>query len=234
MLEVIREAQASGRQALDEGQAKTLVARFGVPVPRSVVLRNEPDVEAAIERLRAPLALKVMSPTLLHKSDVGGVRLRLDSTAAVREAMREMRSDPRLAAHAVHGFLVEEMAQPGHELVCGGRWDLNFGPVVMVGLGGIFVEVLADVSFRLCPILPVDAREMLDELRGVRVLQGSRGGLTASTDAIVDVLMAVGGADGLLLRAKGDIVELDLNPVIVDATQAMAVDARILLRGEPA
>jgi acetyl-CoA synthetase (ADP-forming) len=234
MLEVIRQAHAEGRRALDEAQAKRLVADFGVRVPRSVVIRADADVDAATGRLRAPFALKAMSPTLLHKSDAGGVRLRLGCAAAVRDAMRDMRSDARLAMHAVDGFLLEEMAQPGHELVVGGRWDANFGPVVMLGLGGIFVEVLADVSFRLCPIERVDALEMLDELRGARVLEGARGGVVASREAIVETLMAVGGPQGLLPCAKGDIVELDLNPVIVDAAHATAVDARILLRGEAA
>jgi succinyl-CoA synthetase beta subunit len=230
MLDVIQDARAAGRRALDDEQAKRLVAGFGVRVPRCRVVRGDADIDAAMGELRAPFALKAMSPTLLHKSDAGGVRLRLHSSAAVREAMHEMRTDPRMAAHELDGFLLEEMAAPGHELVCGGRWDANFGPVVMVGLGGIFVEVLADVSFRLCPIEPVDAREMLDELRGARVLDGARGGVAASRDSIVDVLMALGGENGLLLRARGDVVELDLNPVIAAATHATAVDARILLR----
>ncbi|HVZ46822.1 MAG TPA: acetate--CoA ligase family protein [Ramlibacter sp.] len=230
MLEIIREARAAHRKSLDEAQAKRLVAAFGVRVPRSTILREDADVDAAMSELRAPLVLKAMAPTLLHKSDAGGVRLRLDCASAVRDAMRDMRTDRRMAAHSVDAFLLEEMASSGHELVIGGRWDANFGPVAMLGLGGIFVEVFADVSFRLCPIERIDALEMIGELRGARVLEGARGGAVASRDAIVDALMAVGGADGLMLRAEGAIAELDLNPVIVDAARATAVDARVLLR----
>ncbi len=232
MRDLIGKARAAGRRALDESQAKQLVARFGVRVPRAAVLHQEADVDAAARDLRAPFVLKAMSPTLLHKSDAGGVRLGLDSAIAVRDAMRDMQSDPRLAPHSVEGFLLEELAQAGHELAIGGRWDANFGPVVMLGLGGVFVELLADVSFRLCPIERIDALDMLGELRGLGALEGARGGVAVSKDAIVDVLMAVGGAEGLLLRGKGQIVELDLNPVIVGATHATAVDARLLLSAD--
>jgi acyl-CoA synthetase (NDP forming) len=141
-----------------------------------------------------------------------------------------MRADPRMTAHHIDAFLLEEMAPPGDEIVVGGSWHPQFGPVVMVGLGGIFVEVFADVSFRLCPIERQDAVEMIAELRGAVVLDGARGGRVANRDAIVDVLLAIGGRQGVLLSAGGDIVELDLNPVIVDHTQAIAVDARIVLR----
>lgn len=230
MQKLLDAARAAGRNALSEAEAKQVISHFGVQVPRCSILRIEEDIESCVTPLRPPLALKALSHTLMHKSDAGGVRLDLCSAADVRKAMAAMRSDPRMAPHEIHGFLLEEMAARGHEVVIGGTWHPTFGPVVMVGLGGIFVELVSDTSFRLCPIERVDAKEMIADLRGAPALDGARGGLAASRDAVVEVLLAVGGANGLLLSAGGDIVELDLNPVIVDQFQATAVDARIVLR----
>jgi acetyl-CoA synthetase (ADP-forming) len=121
------------------------------------------------------------------------------------------------------------MAPPGQEVVIGALRDPHFGPLVMVGLGGIFVEVLSDVAFRICPITRVDAEEMLDELKGARVLEGARGREPASREAIVDVLLRMGGEAGLLMQHASDISEADINPLIVSSTGAVAVDARIIL-----
>ena len=136
---------------------------------------------------------------------------------------------PQIASARVDGFLVEEMAPPGQEIVVGGVRDPQFGPLVMVGLGGVFVEVLADVSFRICPITRLDAEEMLDELKGAALLKGARGRKPASRAAIVDVLLKVGGEDGLLMRHAADMQEADINPLIVSETGAVAVDARFVL-----
>ncbi len=121
------------------------------------------------------------------------------------------------------------MAPPGQEIVVGGVRDPQFGPLVMAGLGGVFVEVLADVAFRICPITRLDAEEMLDELKGAALLKGARGRTPASRAAIVDVLLKVGGEDGLLMRHAADIQEADINPLIVSEDAAVAVDARFVL-----
>ena len=129
----------------------------------------------------------------------------------------------------IEGFLVEEMAPAGQEIVVGGVRDPQFGPLVMVGLGGIFVEVLADVSFRICPITRRDAGEMLDELKGAALLRGARGRKPVSRTAIVDVLLKIGGEGGLLMTHAQDIAEADINPVVVSEHGAVAVDARFVL-----
>jgi acyl-CoA synthetase (NDP forming) len=121
------------------------------------------------------------------------------------------------------------MAPAGLEVVIGGLRDPQFGPLVMVGLGGILVEVLADVSFRICPIARIDAEEMLDELKGTALLRGARGRKPASREAIIDALLRIGGEDGLLLRHAQDIAEADINPLIVSDEAAVAVDARFVL-----
>ena len=170
-----------------------------------------------------------MSPEILHKSDVGGVRVGLVSSEAIVGAIGEMLAVPQIARARRDGFLVEEMAPAGQEIVVGGVRDPQFGPLVMVGLGGVFVEILADVAFRICPITRLDAEEMLDELKGAPLLKGARGRPPASRAAIVDVLLKVGGEAGLLMRHAADIQEADINPLIVSAEGAVAVDARFLL-----
>jgi acyl-CoA synthetase (NDP forming) len=153
----------------------------------------------------------------------------LKSAADVRDAIREMAALPAIARARVDGWLLDEMAPPGQEVVIGGLRDPHFGPLVMVGLGGIFVEVLSDVAFRICPITRLDAEEMLDELKGAKVLDGARGRGPASRDAIVDVLLKMGGEGGLLMAHAEHISEADINPLIVSSTGAVAVDARIIL-----
>ncbi|RPI43107.1 MAG: acetyl-CoA synthetase [Betaproteobacteria bacterium] len=229
---LIQAARLAGRTSLDELSGKRLLAQYGVAVPKSVVVQAGDTLAPKLRDLRAPYVVKVMSQDILHKSDVGGVRVRIQDAAAVEGAIREMLGRSEIARARLDGFLVEEMAPPGHELVIGGLRDPQFGPLVMVGLGGILVEVLKDVAFRICPIEPIDALEMLDELKGRALLDGVRGQAPVCKRAIVDALMRIAGADGLLTRLGDDIAEADINPLIVSERGAVAVDARFILRPE--
>src|SRR5262245_45948439 len=231
-LDVFAEARRQGRAALDERAGKELLAGFGIAVPKSLVVRDAREAASVLAALKPPFAVKVMSPDILHKSDVGAVRVGLTSSEAIVEAIGEMLAVPQIAKARRDGFLVEEMAPAGQEIVVGGVRDPQFGPLVMAGLGGVFVEVLADVAFRICPITRRDAEEMLDELRGAALLKGVRGRPRVSLEAIVDVLLKMGGEDGLLMRYAADIQEADLNPIIVSETGAVAVDARFVLTKE--
>jgi acyl-CoA synthetase (NDP forming) len=227
--ELIVEARKQGRAALDELAGKALLAGFGVTVPKSLLIQGAAEAAAACEQLKAPLALKVVSPDILHKSDAGGVKIGLKSAREVEESVRAMMKRPAIEGARIDGFLVEEMAPPGQEMVIGGLNDPQFGPLVMVGLGGVFVEVLADVTFRICPITRVDAGEMLDELKGAALLRGARGHQPVSREAIVDALLKVGGEGGLLMTHARDVAEADINPLIVSESGAVAVDARFVL-----
>ena len=227
--DLIAAARAAGRTALDEVAAKQVLANLGVAVPKSMIIQDVTGAARACKELRPPLALKVVSPDILHKSDAGGVKVGLKTTAEVEDAIRAMMRQPAIANARVDGFLLEEMAPAGQEVVIGGLADPNFGPMVMVGLGGIFVEVLADVAFRICPITRQDAEEMLDELKGAALLKGARGRRPVSHSAIVDALMKVGGEGGLLMTHGADIAEADINPLIVSENGAVAVDARFIL-----
>ena len=233
---VILEARKQGRVALDELAGKRLLASFGIPVPRSLAIPDAAGAAAACAKLNPPLVLKVVSPDILHKSDVGGVKVGLRTPGEIEEAIRTMMLRPEIARARVDGFLLEEMAPAGQEVVIGGLRDPQFGPLVMVGLGGVFVEVMADVSFRICPITRLDAEEMLDELKGAPLLKGARGRKPASRAAILEALLKVGGAGGLLMTHAEEIAEADINPLIVSEHGAVAVDARFVLtqqsRGE--
>ena len=228
---MIAEARKQNRAALDERAGKELLAAYGVAVPRSVVVPGVAEVAAALGKLNLPVVVKVMSPDILHKSEARAVRLNITSSEELAMACEEILANARAYKKdaRIEGFLVEEMAPAGQEIVVGGVRDPQFGPLVMVGLGGIFVEVLADVSFRICPITRRDAGEMLDELKGAALLRGARGRKPVSRTAIVDVLLKIGGEGGLLMTHAQDIAEADINPIVVSEHGAVAVDARFVL-----
>jgi acyl-CoA synthetase (NDP forming) len=227
--QLITAARAEGRSALDELTGKKLLASFGIATPRSSMVSGPGGVTKALETMKLPVVVKVMSPDILHKSDAGGVKVNLNSNAEVEEAISAMRIAPQIKDARIDGFLIEEMAPAGQEMVIGAVEDPQFGPLVMVGLGGIFVEVLGDVAFRICPITRLDAEEMLAELKGAAILKGARGRKAVSQDAIVDALLKIGGEDGLLMRCAGEFKEADINPLIVSDSAAVAVDARFIL-----
>ncbi|MER5998334.1 acetate--CoA ligase family protein [Nonomuraea angiospora] len=205
-----------------EHEVKALLSTAGVPVPRGVVVHDldfDRDFDRAGE-LAEPLVLKAFGPGLVHKSDVGAVALGLsrEDLAAAAAGMR--------ARLEVAGFLVEEQAEAGVELIVGLVRDLGFGPVLLAGLGGVWTEALRDTALRLCPISEEDARRMLASLRGSSVLYGSRGGPPVDVDAVVKLLMTVGGPGGLWERLE--LGEFELNPVIAGPSGVIAVDARYL------
>jgi acetyl-CoA synthetase (ADP-forming) len=221
---------AAGRTALSEDDAKQVLASFGLRVPRRVVVPFAQPVGDSLDALTLPFVLKVVAPSILHKTDVGGVRLGLHDALEAQSAIDEMSARLTAAGHAIEGWLVEEMAPAGPEIVIGATIDPRFGPNVMVGLGGVMVELFEDVAFGICPIRPNEARRMLDSLRGVRLLRGWRGAPQADENAVIDALLRVGGSDGLMLALTDLVSELDVNPLIVSSDGAIAVDARIVLR----
>ena len=227
--DAISAARKNNHRAIDEATGKKLLHYFGISVPKSIVTKNSNTVANDIMDLNFPVAVKVISQDILHKSDSGGVKVGLGNINDVKDAIIKMSTSSKIQAANVEGYIVEEMAPKGQEIVIGGIKDPQFGPLIMVGLGGIFVEILKDVSFRICPIEEVDAFEMLAELKGSAILEGTRGQNPVSKNAIVDVLMKVGGANGLLLQLEEEVQEADINPLIVSEKKAIAVDARLIL-----
>jgi acyl-CoA synthetase (NDP forming) len=187
-------------------------------------------VEEAVKmgsQIGFPLALKVVSPQILHKTDVGGVALNIDSEDVLRDAYQKLitkvaRNKPEAQ---ILGVLVEKMMPPATEVIVGGIRDSQFGPAVMFGMGGIFAEVYEDVAFRVAPLDKMDALSLMNEIKGSKILKGFRGEPAADTDAIIKVLLNVSG----LMTEHNSISQLDLNPVIVYSDSACAVDSRIIM-----
>ncbi|MDN3987383.1 acetate--CoA ligase family protein [Zwartia vadi] len=227
--QLIAQARTNGRSALDEPTAKRVLKGYGIRAPQSMVVHTEAELDEAFRQFSGPVVLKLISPEVLHKSDFGAVVLGLRDAESIKASMREISKRCRDQGYAIDGFLLEEMVDKGHEIVVGGYRDETFGPVIMFGLGGIFVEVLQDVTFRICPITEADAREMIQDLRGASLLKGARGGINVPDEVIVETLMTIGGEQGLFYTLADSIEELDINPLLATAQGVIALDARIVL-----
>ncbi len=228
----IEHAQAARRSFITAQSAEEIVAAYGIPVPRGRVTRNLADAKAAAAEIGYPVALKVASPDILHKSDVGGIRLDIPDEPALADAYEDVMScvHARMPEAKVWGVQLQEMAPKGTEVIVGVNRDPTFGPLLMFGLGGIYVEVLKDVVFRLCPVTEADAREMISEIRSYALLRGARGRKPADIDAVIDVLARV----SRLVSDFPDIMELDINPLFVfdKGHGAVAADIRIGIGGQ--
>jgi len=227
-LPIIAGARAQKRNSLLETEALRLLAAHGVAVPRSALLTAPDDAEALPpELLDVPVALKIVSKDILHKSDVGGVRLGVSGAAAIRNEAAALLSDirNRCPGAEITGVLVTPMAGKGVEVIIGVTNDPQFGRVVMFGLGGVFVEVLNDVVLRALPLDQAEAGRMLDGIRGRALLEGIRGAPPVDRDKLISLLLAV----SRIAVAHPEISEIDLNPVIVNANGYNVVDVRMLL-----
>lgn len=229
MSDAIEAALADDRTSLTEAEAKRLLADAGVAVPEFRVVESADAAVDAAEAIGYPVVAKVASPAVLHKSEWGegaGVAVGLDSPEAVRDAAERILSlaDEEGTDASV---MLEEMAdlEAGVEVIVGGVRKPAFGPTVLVGLGGVFTEVLEDVSHRLAPVDRAEARTMIDELDGAALLSGYRGRPAADLDSLADVVVAVGD----LLADHDEIAEIDVNPVLATEDGAVALDALVVL-----
>ncbi len=231
--EILEQARAEGRSALLEHEAKRLLGLHGVPVPFERLAESAGEAAALASRLEGPVALKVVSPNILHKSDAGGVLLNLVGEDRVREGFERILANAGAYAGPdpdVRGVLVTPMAEDGLEVIIGTKEDDQFGPVIMFGLGGVLVEILRDVSFRVLPISPTAAKKMIREIRSYSILRGVRGGPPLDEKALRRLLLSCSE----VVEAYPVIREMDLNPVIVHQSGVSVVDARILLKTVPA
>lgn len=220
----LEEALAKGQSALNEHDAKRFLAGFGIPVCREVLVGAPEQAAAEAGAIGFPVALKASGATLFHKTEVGGIALNLKSREEVRDEARRLLRIPGCQA-----VLVQEMIQGDRELVCGLTRDAQLGPCVMFGLGGILTEVLDDAVFRLAPLTSTDALEMLQEIRGARILGPFRGQPPADTAALASILIALGT---IALQYEA-VREIDLNPVKIRPDGSpVAVDALIALQAK--
>lgn len=215
---------------LDPADAFRVLELYGVPVAKWRLARDRDEALAAAGEIGYPVVLKAVAPGLVHKSDVGAVRVDLRDEAELSQALEEMAGAVTAAGHAVEGFLVQEMARGGHEVIFGITTDPRFGPLLMFGLGGKYVEVFQDVRFAVTPLDAEEAREVVRGIRGFKLLEGVRGEPGADLDLLVEILLRL----AQLSQRHPRIRELDLNPFLAgpDRQSARALDARILV-GEP-
>jgi len=214
-------------EMLSQIDAERLMTKYGIPTPRAAVAKDAEEAAAAAEKIGWPVVLKILSPDIVHKSEAGAIALDIKSAEELRSAasrilssVRKSRPDAR-----IDGFLVQETLR-GHELIVGAARDEQFGPVVLLGSGGIFVEIVKDVTFRVAPITRKDAWEMIKELKAYAALSGARGQKAADFSALEGVLLSVSS-----LIMNENVLELDINPLFV-SDRCVAGDVRVMVSEE--
>ncbi|MGB6066844.1 MAG: acetate--CoA ligase family protein [Desulfomonilaceae bacterium] len=221
-MQIIQKALSTGRYVLSEYESKQLLAGFGIPVTREILVENAEDLISATRNIGYPLVLKGCSSEISHKTETDIIRLDIrtesEAVAAFHEIKAKLNGIPG-------GILVQEMIKGQRELMAGLTRDPQFGPCVMFGLGGIFTEILKDVSFRLAPLKPRDADDMMREIKGHKILEAIRGMEAADTDMLVKILMKLGDI-GI---ENEPIKEIDINPLILRGGKPVAVDALVVL-----
>jgi acetyltransferase len=230
-MKVIDRARLDGRDSLTEIEAKQVFAAYGMQTTRTKLAKSEAEAIELAHSIGFPVVMKIVSPDILHKSDAGGVKVNIKDDAGVREAFRSILANAKeyKAEANIHGIAVQEMAPWGTEVILGSINDPTFGPTVMFGLGGIFVEVLKDVTFRVAPVSTSQALRMLGEIRGAPILAGVRGELPRDREALAETICTY---STMILELADEISESDANPVLVyaEGKGLKVVDARIILK----
>jgi acetyltransferase len=223
----LRPTREAGGGKVPELDALALLESYGLPVASARLARTPDEAARVAGDVGFPVGIKSVSPHIVHKTDVGGVRLGLTTADEVRDACRDMAASIARAAPdaRLDGFLVQQMVDGGRETIVGVARDRVFGPLVMFGLGGIFVEALRDVAFRIAPLTTRDARELIRGIRGLPVLEGVRGAPPVAFDALADAILRV----SQLAVDFPEITELDLNPLLAFPDRVVAIDARVML-----
>jgi acetyl-CoA synthetase (ADP-forming) len=224
---ILKRAKEEGRKHLLEPEAKAVCMEYGIPVTNFKVAKTQAEAVKFADQIGYPVVLKIISPDILHKSDVGGVIVNLKSAEEVKSAYKQILQNVKKhrADVKIVGVLVQEMAPPSVEVIVGALKDPQFGPAIMFGLGGIFVEILKDVSFRVAPLTEAEAREMIGEIKAYPLLKGYRNLPPADIESIINILLNT----SRLVMEHQEIKELDLNPIMVYERGAKTVDARILI-----
>lgn len=225
-------ADAAGSTSLGEALTRPLLSAYGIPVVAGLTATSAAEAAAAADQIGYPVVMKIVSPDILHKSDVGGIRLNLRDADAVAAAFDQMMStvSQKIPAARLEGVLIEASAPQGQEVIIGMRRDPNFGPLMMFGLGGIYVELFGDVAFRVAPLSRADAREMIEKTRAGKLLTGFRGQAHADLDAVVETILRL----SQLALDFPQIEEMEINPLLVlpRGQGALALDGRVILSSQ--
>jgi len=230
-LKIIAQARADGRSSLTEIEAKQVFTAYGLPVAKTALAKSEDQAVKLANDVGYPIVMKIVSPDILHKSDAGGVKVNIKDDASCRDAFKTIMANAKAykADAAIHGIAIQEMAPWGTEVILGSVNDPTFGPTMMFGLGGIFVEVLKDGTFRVAPVSSSQALRMLGEIRGAPILAGVRGEAPRDRQALAEIVCSY---STMIIDLADEIAESDANPVLVyaEGKGAKVVDARIILK----
>ena len=224
---IIEGGQIGENGYLRPDEVNRILSAYGLPVCGAELVALDGDLAAVAERLSYPLALKIFGESIVHKSDFGGVVLGIDDARALEDARSQMRSELETSGmlDRVEGMMVQEMAAPGKEVILGMAIDPKFGPILMFGMGGKYVEITQDIAFRVMPVTDVDAWEMVKAIKSYPLLEGVRGEPRVDIDFIIESIQRL----AQLVDDVPSILELDMNPVIItpDRASCRVVDARI-------
>jgi acyl-CoA synthetase (NDP forming) len=225
--DIIGQARKEKRSLLTEIESKELFKEAGIPVVEARLAQTKAEAIALSKKMGFPIVIKVISPDVVHKSDSGGVKLGLQNATQVGKAYSEILSSVKkhYPKAKIQGVSVQKMARPGIEVIVGMTKDAQFGPILMFGLGGILVEILKDVAFKIVPLTKRDAHEMIREIKGYPLLEGYRGQEPADIPFLEDLILKVSD----FVDNNPDIKELDINPIFAYKDKAVAVDARVIL-----
>ena len=231
--DIIRSARAQGRLSLTEIEAEKVFAAYGLPVAKTALGRWEDEAVALAAGMGCPVVLKVVSPDILHKSDAGGVKIGIRDEAGVRDAFRTIMKNARAfkADADILGVAVQKMAPAGLEVILGSVNDASFGPTMMFGLGGILVELLRHVTFRIAPVSPRQAKLMLEKVHAARIMDGLRGESPRDRDALAEV---VARYSRMVVDLGDEVAESEANPTLLYEVGkgVKIVDARIVLKNK--
>jgi acetyl coenzyme A synthetase (ADP forming)-like protein len=227
--ELFADVRAEDRLMIGDAEARAILEAYGIPVPRSQLAETPEEAAEIARQIGYPVAMKIASPDILHKTDIGGVRLNIQNDEEVRDYFDLLiyRTMRYMAEAEIWGCLVQDMVSGGREVILGMNRDPQFGPLLMFGLGGIYVEVLRDVTFRLAPLSREDAEEMVAEIRGYPLLRGVRGQRAVDIEGIIDTLLRI----SQLVTDFPEVVELDINPLLVrdEGQGVVGIDMRLVL-----
>jgi acyl-CoA synthetase (NDP forming) len=224
---LIGQARKAGRNMLSEIEAKQLLKKAGINVVETRLATSKEQATAIAKEIGFPVVMKIASTDVIHKSDAGGVKLGLKTGTAAGKAYSEIMQSIKTAFPKanIDGVSVQPMAKPGVEVIIGMSKDAQFGPVLMFGLGGVLVEILKDVSFRIVPLVKRDAKEMIREIKGLPILQGYRGAEPVDIENLENMILKISD----FIEKNPGIKELDINPIFAYKDGAIAADARIIL-----
>ncbi len=231
---IFEAARAEGRTYVLENEAKDIMRLYGIPIPAYATASTADEAVEKAKEIGLPVVLKILSKDILHKSDAGGVKINLKTEEEVRQAFNEILENAKkygeekgIDVDLSRGVFISDFADMGTEVIIGVTKDPQFGHALMFGLGGIFVEILKDVTFRLIPMTEADAKEMVHEIKAAKILEGVRGEQPRDVDALIDIILKV----SKMVDENPEIIEMDCNPTIVyeQGKGALVVDARIII-----